>query len=370
MHINRRSILICGLITLIVTCGGNADARRRIEAVKGKQYRLTKKHGPWMIMVASLSEPPPERKIDGMTPQEAADQLVFQLRRKGIPAYTYQQSELKQSINTFDRRGRGERRLDTARENRVCVIAGNYPSINDRIAQKTLSFVKTIRPKTWEKSGIYKSSPGRPGPLSGAFMSINPMLSPEDVAQRKNDPLLRRLNSRQRFSLLQNRGNYSLTVASFTGSMSTSSGTFSNVRRALQQDDGGRKRSTLDDFAENAVDLAKALRSGNYLVVDVAQTRPPDHIVTYPGTKLDAFVLHEKYKSIVTVGSFDQQNDSQIRSHFENFRAKQVRSRNGQVVSSPQYIMVPDKKDPNNKFKMATFVFDPKPQLVKVPKLR
>jgi len=370
VRINHRLILICGLITGLLGIARSADARSRIDAVKGKQYRLTKKHGPWMIMVASLAEPPPDRKIEGMTPREAADQLVYELRRKGIPAYTYHQSELKRSINTFDRLGRDERRTYTAREDRICVIAGNYSNINNRIAQKTLSYVKTIHPKSWEKGGIYKPTPGRPGPLSGAFMSINPKLSPEDVAQRKIDPLLLRLNSRQRFSLLQSRGKYSLSVASFFGSMSTKTGSFSNVRRLLQSKKEHRNGPTLDDAAENANELVQALRSGNYLVIDIRKTRPPHQIVTYPGKKMDAFVLHKKYKSIVTVGVFDQQNDPRIRSLFETFGAKQVRDNRGQVGSMPQYIMVPDKKDPNNKNKMTTFVFDPKPQIVKIPRSR
>ena len=109
---------------------------------------------------------------------------------------------------------------------------------------------------------------------------------------------------------------------------------------------------------------------GNYHIVDVERSVPPANIVTYPGVKLDAFVLHEKYRSVVTIGSFKQQNDHLVRSYFEKFRSKQVRDKNGQVVSTPQYIMVPNKKDPKNKFKMATFVFDPKPQLIKVPRAR
>ena len=62
-----------------------------IEAIRGKEYKLTKRHGPWMIMVASFKEPPDVRRTEGMTPKEAADELVYELRKKGIPAYTFSQ---------------------------------------------------------------------------------------------------------------------------------------------------------------------------------------------------------------------------------------------------------------------------------------
>ena len=53
-----------------------------IEAVPGKAYRLTERHGPWMIMVTSLSGT--EHMSDA---RDAADQLVLALRKKGVPAY-------------------------------------------------------------------------------------------------------------------------------------------------------------------------------------------------------------------------------------------------------------------------------------------
>ena len=55
-----------------------------IEAVRGKRYRITTRHGPWMIFVASLH---------GNTARGAADSLVYELRKLGIPAYTFSQAE-------------------------------------------------------------------------------------------------------------------------------------------------------------------------------------------------------------------------------------------------------------------------------------
>ena len=52
-----RVLMLCGILVVVslVTTPAWAD---KIEADKGKVYKLDKQHGPWMVMVASLSEPP------------------------------------------------------------------------------------------------------------------------------------------------------------------------------------------------------------------------------------------------------------------------------------------------------------------------
>ncbi|MEE3366631.1 MAG: hypothetical protein VX304_13375, partial [Planctomycetota bacterium] len=87
-----------------------------IEAVRGKRYQITPRHGPWMIFVASLQ---------GDTAQQAADTLVYELRRLGIPAYTFSQAERTGRLNTSDRVGRSTRRELTTRHSAISVIAGN-----------------------------------------------------------------------------------------------------------------------------------------------------------------------------------------------------------------------------------------------------
>ena len=77
-----------------------------IENERGKTYRLTEKHGPWMIMVTSFRNIREEdRKTEGLSAEEAAAELVFELREKGIPAYTYSQDGKVEKIETQDRLG-------------------------------------------------------------------------------------------------------------------------------------------------------------------------------------------------------------------------------------------------------------------------
>ncbi len=332
-----------------------SQAHARIEAIKGKRYHLTKRHGPWMIMVASL------RSIEGRHPtaEEAADELVYELRRKGIPAYVYKQERKMGKIQTIDRYGRPRESFYTAQEGRVCVLAGNYPSVNDRIAQKTLAYIKAYHPKCWQDKGIYHKTPGHPGPLSRAFLTINPLLSPEEVAKRKRDALLLRLNSGVEYSLLQNKGKYTVVVATFMGKSTTCFGDRSVEEVAKKFEVG----ETLDEAAENAQMLVHLLRSSR------AKELLSPAVSRLAGAHgLDAYVFHDRYSSVVTVGSFDSPNDPRIFELIRAFGAKQRRDpTSGKMILTGEMVALPGphKGDPPLK----TFIFDPYPRVMKVPKI-
>jgi hypothetical protein len=330
-----------------------AEASARIEAIKGKRYELTKQHGPWMIMVASL------HSLAGKSPtaEEAADGLVYELRRKGIPAYVFRQDQVLDKVNTYDRYGRLQERAYTARDDRVCIIAGNYPSIEDRVAQKTLEYIKTLSPKCWEEHGIYRKSPGRPGPLSGAFLTINPLLSPEEVAKKSQDPLVARLNASSEYSLIRNPAKFTLVVATFEGRSTTKIGTrhVEEAERSFQVGDG------LDDAAEDAETLASLLRS--------RQSSQTSFAPLLDGLSLDAYVFHDRYRSLVTVGGFDTPQDPRLPELARRFGAKTVRNpATGQTVLTGETILLPNHKSSEPAVK--TFLFDWYPRLMEVPKLQ
>ncbi len=141
-----RPLVVLAFFTLLAVCAPLMAGH--IEAVRGKHYQLTKRHGPWMIMVASFNKPPEYERTEGMSPEEAADQLVYELRLKGIPAYTFQQQEVDGTITTVDRRTNAERAAKTRSwAGGICVLAGNYPTSNDKIAQRTLKFIKKYQPQ-------------------------------------------------------------------------------------------------------------------------------------------------------------------------------------------------------------------------------
>ena len=358
--VNRlfRVLMLVGMISSmsLVTTPAWAD---KIEAIKGKKYVLGKQHGPWMIMVASLSEPPPEARIAGPNMTEAANDLVYELRKRDIPAYIFEQEEEK----LLERYKRGDvvmRREERTKDHRICVVAGNYSSAEDRIAQKTLNWIKNFNPKEFSDHAVFRSTPGRPGPLSGAFLTINPMLSAEEVSQQKSDPLLVRLNAGRKDSLLTNQGKYTLVVASFRGKSQLLS---------KPTDEEFQISKSLDDAGHHAEVLCHALRD----------------LKLHHGRQFDAFVWHERNRSLVCVGSFTSNDDPLIPRIFEYFaERKQLNAQTQTEVVMPQALLVPEPMKENWVFpklsmgisrdrKVAplpkhTFAFDPKPQLLLVPK--
>jgi len=268
-----------------------------------------------MIMVASFEEIAGVAHTEGMSPRQAADQLVFELRKKGVPAYTFEQRSEIDKINTVDRLGRRKVRYRKARQANIAVLAGNYSSRDSRIAQRTLQHLKKFQPDflrdardntavkkklrdggallKLRNGGIYRETPGRPGPLSGAFLTINPTLSPRDIRDQQHDPLLLKLNAQGELSLLNNRGRYTLIVASFYGTPRTRIG----GRKPRGNERNLRLRAALDEAAVNAWELAKALRKARSLGYD---------------RNYEAYVFHNRYSSVVTIGSFNRPDDPRI----------------------------------------------------------
>ena len=363
---------------------------RRIEAVKGKQYRLSKQHGPWMIMVANFADVPKtrleiedgrairvtnERFRGGLSAQEAADKLVFELRRKGIPAYTFSQSDVPDEVKTTDRFGRQRIATIIAQKGRVCVLAGNYPATDDKIAQRTLKHVKTkFKPKflsgtkkrtkiasgvldQLKSGGVIHRTKGKPNAVSGAFLTINPLLTPEEAAKRKRDPLLLKLNAGGKYNLLENQGRFTLVVATSYIKSNVTKGS-SQFRKALNS---FQLTNHLDDTATNAWQLTRTLREGNV----------PFRNSQFGETKrtFEAYVFHDRYGSIVTIGSFASVNDPAITELKEIFGSKIRKNPNtGREVLVAEVMTLPDPK--NKGTSLRTWIFDPNPRLIEVPELR
>ena len=223
----RRLSAVCLLTLTCLACP--APAGQTIEAVKGKQYGLTKKHGPWMIMVASFHAASPDGIVrDGKTPQQLADELVWELRNlkpNGIPAYTYAISAHDEKIRTTDRLGRDETRKFLTNQDHISVIAGNYPAFDDPLAQKTLAYLKKLQPACLQQEGVnYLRTQRRQGPLGAAFLTVNPLLTPEEIRSRQVDPLIAKINAGGKYSLFENKGEFTLVVATFAGKTLTHRG--------------------------------------------------------------------------------------------------------------------------------------------------
>ncbi len=352
-----------GVTAVMATVGFSfaTDAEAaRIDAVRGRQYQITKRHGPWMIMVATFHAPPKDRRGEGMTPEQAADELVFELRRKGIPAYAFKQKSALGAVNTINHRTGQTRRSLTAYRGGIAVLAGNYGSAQDKVAKATLTYIKKFQPKylsdvegdqanddnshvlRLRNGGIFRSTPGRPMPFSRAFLTPNPLLTPEELRVTKKDPVLLKINSGSEFSLLKNPAKYSLVVASFYGKSMTALDSQAYQRKL----NAFKVGESLDKAGKDAWELARTLRK--------------DH-------GIEAWVYHDHHKSVVTVGSFNSGKDPRIRSLQQRFMAKKKKNPvYGNLVYVAEWVTIPKTpRSPQDIIKK--WIFDPKPRLMMVP---
>ena len=363
------------MLFVLMTCFSSMSlsTAQAIENDPGKEYKLSEKHGPWMVMVASFRDVhEADRKKEGMTAEQAANDLVHELREKGIPAYSYSRDAKKETIETYDRMGNPKKRDYAAQLDMICVLAGNYDKVDDQVAQKTLAYIKRYRPKfvSDPKSGaVVRDTGGTKGPFAAAFMTVNPLRKSDDMARSKTDSVTKSLNSGIDNALVNLKRKYTLKVATFTGKSvipmgnSRFAGQEANFDLEIKKKDGG-----LDSLAragEDAAQLAYALRQSSAAARECLGS-----------DRFEAYVYHDKYKSIVTVGGFDSPNDPEIRRLAEIFHSKYKENpeKKGDYELTSATLSLPN---PNNQPEkkiwfppIQSWAFDPIPELIEVPRIK
>ena len=323
---------------------------RRVEADPDKSYRLTEENGPWMIMACSFS---------GELAAEEARELVLELRKRyKLEAYSYRKRfELGDELY-----GRGVNRFGEppkmryrrgAEIDEVAVMVGDYASIDDADAQETLNKLKYYRPACLEVDATNPTARNlaswrlfwkhvspekeKKGPMGSAMLTRNPLLPKEFFVPAGLDPLVLKANEGVEHCLLDCPGKYTVQVATFRGRVINDANDIAAIN-------SGRKKvkSELAEAAEKAHKLTEALRQKGY----------------------QAYEFHDRYASIVTVGSFDwvsrQRSDGRaelnpaIQSLMNRFAAQQT-ALGGQTLGMAQQTLV-------------GIPFDPSPRLVEVPK--
>jgi len=267
----------------------------RVEANPDESYRLTKENGPWTILACSFS---------GDRAQEQARELVLELRKRyKLPAYTYKQGfdfskdTYAKGIDRFGRpvRARHVRGFEEMEE--VAVMVGDFSSVDDKEAQETLQKLKYSRPQCLELDGDRHTSrslaawrtmqkrvlaPGNEkkekGPMGHAMITTNPLLGKDFYVPEGLDPLVLEANEGVEHCLLDCPGKYTVQVATFRGQAIIDQREISAIKN-------GRKKmkSELVEATENAHKLTEVLREKGQ----------------------QAYEFHDRYASIVTVGSFD-----------------------------------------------------------------
>lgn len=337
---------VCALILLpFLALAADGKKPSKGSAPDPKSYTVDKSRGPWMIMVTSLRGDGAESEANA---NKAALELVRELRALKIPAWIHQQSDEIEEIAAFDRTGQTVRRKVAAQQHRVCVLAGQYPSVEDKTAQETLAWMQKFHPKSLEK-GVYQPTPGRPGPLSRAFLTLNPLLNEDEIQEMAfhSDKLLQRLNQDREFNLLNNRGKFTLRVATFQG---VSKHVIANGQKAEKEatfkfDSMLEKNITLDRAGEDAWTLVHFMRAQGH----------------------EAYIYHERYRSIVTVGAFNDPNDPGIAKLVQAYGAKMKPDpKTRRDVITPVIYQFAGGKNGGQQM----FLLDLQPQLIKVPKIK
>ncbi len=282
---------------------------RHIEADKDKEYPLTEESGPWLILAVTFL---------GDRAEQQAHDLVYELRKEyKLPAYThamnfdFSEGVQGRSINQFGRPAQMKYRRGK-KYKEIAVLVGDFPSVDDPEAQKVMKRLKTAAPKSMQSSednpsaqplggyrqiqkqvlkaiNEYKSDNGQRnsrsaqqrvqhGQLSHAFLTTNPMLPREYFVPAGVDPFVVRMNEQVQHSLLGCPGKYSVQVATFKAQVVIDPKQIAAVESGAETLD-----SNLAEAAQKAHDLTEALIAKGY----------------------QAYEFHDRYLSIVTVGSFN-----------------------------------------------------------------
>lgn len=340
---------------LVVLTASNTAYCGRIEAIQGKRYTLSNQHGPWMILVASLSDVKGANRTNGISAWEAADTIVYELRTKGIPAYTYSVDEETIDVDGPNSVQNAARRV-IARQGEICVLAGNFNSIDSDQAQVVLKWIKKKYNSSIvdeKKGGLFAKTPGQPSPFSGAMLTINPIYSGE-IQSRKLDDDIVSLNSGSPYTLLENKSKYTLHVATFSGGSVVQVGNQSSTKAlAMFEKDFG---TNLVNCAKDAIALAEALRTATKHGYD---------------TDYEAWVFHDRSRSIVTVGSFSSRQDPRISPLIQLFGGR-ASTPDSQIVSDdgiiPATFTIPQKPSLQRPL-VKQWYFDKQPRVMTVPVL-
>jgi hypothetical protein len=278
---------------------GEVRTAQRPRTIDG-DFALTQNHGPWLVVAASFS---------GEGAEEQAQALAQELRSQfRLRAYVHEMSfkfgdeppgrgvdEYGAPVRRRFRRGEQVREL--------AVLVGDFPSIDDPDAQRTLEHIKTLEPEAlnveasktsqsmaqvrrFEDALLEKlGKPRKRGPMAQAFLTRNPMLPREYFVPKGVDPFVAKMNEGVSHSLLDCPGQYTIRVATFRGTTILQASAQENEktksfwsRRKIEDD------NPLVEAAENAHLLTEELRAAGW----------------------EAYEFHDRTESIVTIGSFAQ----------------------------------------------------------------
>lgn len=255
---------------------------------------LTPQAGQWLVCAASYTGP--EAK-------DLANQLANWIQSKyNAPVYLYNRAdeERKRLNEEYAKRGL---KKGVRIEDQYAVLVGGYADLEtagkarDVVRRWPLSELKLASGKSpfdlettfdMDVNGQQKAVTRPINPFTSAIPIRNP-LTPKPTAQ-KIDPFLKQLNAGEDYSLLNNPRPWTLAVKQYTGGSIVTDQ--QNVGNPSFWDKlfGSKQGEALDAAGKQAHELARVLRKLGF----------------------QAWVLHTRGSSVVTVGGFDAVDDPEI----------------------------------------------------------
>lgn len=268
-------------------------------------YPLTTDAGLWVICCASYS---------GNDAPELSRQVAEILRsRDRLPAYIFNhgEEEKRKQIAEYERwqklNPNGQNPPKLTRINEQCaVLIGGFKDIED--ARKNLEKIKKLRSpelklengkETTDVINLYVPLPDKKGveirrekvnPFMNSFVVKNPTASIPVANSKKNDQFLKALNADEKFSLFKNPKKFTLVVKEYNGSaiiQTSKSGPTSFMEKLFS---GNKQGDMLNAAALQAHETARVLRKLDF----------------------EAYVLHTRNSSVVTVGGFNSKEDPNL----------------------------------------------------------
>jgi len=294
-----RSLSVLALLaTLSVTALADKPAFLRmfkraapIEADQSKSYELSEEDGPWLILASTFV---------GETARQRAERLALEIRKElKLPAFIYQESfDFTKTIDHDPRTSRAVRYANQYRYDAYAVLVGEYDSVQHPAIEGDLERIKTAElavfkdrdavaaendptnPVTTVKAiaaSLLQSRKDKPlGPMGHAFVTRNPMLPEQYFQAPEVDSFVHEMNDGLRYSLLECDGKYTVVVKTFEGLGAIVDG--KNEKKFAPSE----KR--LNQFLVMAEKMTNQLREQG----------------------VEAYQFHDRFKSLVTVGSFDE----------------------------------------------------------------
>jgi hypothetical protein len=288
---------------------------------------LAPTNGPWMICVKSDTGP---------QAGPLAHELAQEIRaRHRLAAYVFNRGkdEADKQQKGIDERKKlypGARVKRVRIEEQYAVLIGDYRDMDaarralDAVkklptpSDKLCDFVSVATPLEGEKAEVKGTFYN---PFPGSFVVRNPLAPQERRPENLADPALKSLNSGEEYSLLKCKKPWTLAIAVFQGA------TYYQGQNAdpslIERFFGDRGGERLSASAQNAHDLVEVLRRK-----------------LQPEFRVEAYVLHTRNCSIVTVGGFDGPDDKRVQE-TATFLAKHLLLPGVQLLPQPVPMPVP-----------------------------